>query len=62
MIIRMLALSCFLAMSAVALAGDGYENPAPSSTVDWPSIGVTAVATLAIGVLGFKSTKKSHLD
>jgi len=48
--------------TAAARAGDGFEPPAKAFDTDWASIAVAAIALVAIGVLGFKSSKRSHLD
>ena len=59
----MIALAVLALTAASAWAAkDGFEAPAPEGNVDWPAIGITAVAALAIAVLGFKSAKRTHLD
>ena len=50
------------ACSAAAWAGDGYEPPVKEFEIDWASIAVAVIALAAVGVLGFKSSKKTHQD
>ena len=45
-----------------ALAGDGFEAPVIEKAIPWAAIGISAVAVLAIAVVAFKSSRRTHLD
>jgi len=51
-----------LISAATAWGGDGFENPVPQDTMDWPAVAIAVIGLAAIGVLGFKNAKRSHLD
>ena len=59
---RALTALALAACSAAAWAGDGYEPPLKEFEVDWASIAIAAIALAAIGVLGVKSSRKTHQD
>ena len=45
-----------------ALAGDGFEAPVIEKAIPWLAIGISAIAVLAIAVVAFKSSRRTHLD
>ncbi len=55
-----LAALTVLAVAAAAWAGDGYKPSTEAVGIDWPSIAIAAIALVSIGVLGFKSSRKTH--
>jgi hypothetical protein len=56
--------SILLAQAATALAADNAESggEAGQSTTPWAAILYLLVATAAICVVGFKNSKRTHLD
>lgn len=48
--------------AVVARAGDGYAVPDVDRKINWIAIAITVVALLAVCALGFKNSKRSHLD
>ena len=50
------------AVGAAAWAEDGFEPPEIESTTHWYAIVAAVVALLAICVLAFKNSKRTHLD
>lgn len=55
-----LAALIVLAAAAVAWAADGYEPSTQEVGIDWPSVAIASIALIAIGVLGFKSSRRTH--
>jgi len=51
-----------VAVGAAAWAEDGFKPPEITSTTHWYAIVAAVVALLAICVLGFKNSKRTHLD
>ncbi len=48
--------------STVALAEDGYAPPEAKKSGSWVALLVAVVAALAIAVVAFKSSRRTHLD
>ena len=59
---RALTALAVAACSAAAWAGDGYEPPLKEFEVDWVCIIIAVIALVAMGALGFKSSRKTHQD
>lgn len=43
-------------------AGDGYDAPSVSADINWIAWISAAVFLIAIAILGFKSSGRTHLD
>jgi len=51
-----------MAMRAAAWAGDGFEPPDIQKARNWYAIVAAVVAALAVCVIAFKNSKRTHLD
>lgn len=59
--ILVLAAGLLTGVSA-ALAGDGFEAPEIEKAIPWAAIGIAVGAVLAIVVVAFKGSGRTHLD
>ena len=50
------------AIRAAAWAGDGFDPPDEGDALEWPALVAAVIAVLAILVLAFKNSKRTHLD
>ena len=57
-----LAALTVLAVAAAAWTGDGYKPSDQKVGIDWASVAIVVIALAAIGMLGFKSSRKTHQD
>ncbi len=55
-------LMVFLTVSAGAAGGDGFETRPVEESIPWAAIFYAAVAVAAICAIGFKDSKRTHLD
>jgi hypothetical protein len=47
---------------ARVLGGDGFEAPVIEKATPWLAMGISVVAVLAIAVVAFKTSRRTHLD